>query len=157
MTATSLGVDDRGRRHIEEVVQREIIKSPQHILARRNFLPAARRDIFVVQEQEPESNVDIRVRGYSGDDEVVEGGVIAGVVGDVKEFGPGVRRRGGAGGAWDEVVAVVGSVADVGAAGLGGDVAGGGVYRAFVEGFDCTFDSQVDYAVAVDWTCKFCA
>ena len=65
----------------------------------------------------------------------------------MQEFGPGVEG-GGAGGTRDEVVAVVGPVADVGAAGLGGDVAGGGVYRTFVVGFDYTFDSQVDYASA---------
>ena len=84
-----------------------------------------------------------------GDDEVVEGGVVAGVVGDVQEFGPGVQGS-GAGVARNEVVAVVGPVADVGAAGLGGDVARGGVYRAFVEGFHCAFDSQVDYASVED-------
>ena len=145
MTATRLGVDDRVWRDLEEVVQREILKRPQHILPRLDFLPAARRDVFVVQQQEPESGIGIRIGGDSGDDEVVEGGVIAGVVRDVQEFGPGVEGR-GAGVARNKVVAVVGPVADVGAAGLGGDVARGGVYRAFVEGFDCPFDSQVDYA-----------
>ena len=155
MTAARLGVDDRVWRCLEEVVRREIIKSPQHILHRRDFLPAARRDIFVVQEQELESGIGIRIGGNSGDDEVVEGGVVAGVVGDVQEVGPSVEHR-GTGGARDEVVAVVGPVADVGAAGLGGDVAGVGVYRTFVNCFDCTFDSQVDYAsverVVGGWT-----
>ena len=145
MTATGLGVDDSAWRDLEEVVQCEIVKSLQHILPRRDILPAARRDVFVVQQQEPESGIGIRIGGDSGDDEVVEGGVIAGVVGDVQEFEPGIEGR-GAGVAGNEVVAVVGPVADVGAAGLGGDVARGGVYRACVEGFNCPFDSQVDYA-----------
>ena len=155
VTATGLGVDDHIRRDLEEVVECKIIKRPQHILPWRDFLPAARRDVFVVQEQEPEPGVGIRVGGDLGDDEVVEGGVVAGVVGDVQEFGPGVES-GGAGGARDEVVAVVRPVADVGAAGLGGDVARGGVDWAFVEGLDGTFDSQVDDAsvkrVVSGWT-----
>ena len=71
-------------------MQREIIKRPQHILPQRDFLPAARRDVFVVQEQEPEPRIGIRVSGDLGDDEVVEGGVVEGVVGDVQEVGPGV-------------------------------------------------------------------
>ena len=142
MTATGLGIDDHIRCDLEEVVQRDIIKRPQHVLARRDLLPAARRDVLVVQEREPESSVGVRVGGDLRDEEVVEGGVVAGIVGDVQKFGPGVEGR-GAGGARDEVVAVVGPVADVGAAGLGGDVARGGVDGTFVEGFDGTFDSQV--------------
>ena len=80
------------------------------------------------------------VGGDLRDEEVVEGGVVAGVVGHVQEFGPGVEGR-GAGGARDGIVAVVGPVADVGAAGRGGDVARGGVDGGFVDGFEGAFDS----------------
>ena len=114
VTATSLGVHDHVGRDLEEVVQRDIIKRPQHILPRRNFLPAARRDVLVVQEQEPEPGVGVGVGGDLRDEEVVEGGVVAGVVGHVQKLGPGVEGR-GAGGARDGVVAVVGPAADVGA------------------------------------------
>ncbi len=116
MTAPLLS-DDRARRDLEEVIEHIIpTKEPQHILPRRDLLPAARRDVCVVQDREPEPGVGIRVRGDASDDEVVEGAVVVGVVGDVEEFGPGVEGR-GAGGTGDDVFAVVGPVADVGVAG----------------------------------------
>ena len=84
MTAARFGVDHRLRRDFEEVVQCEIVKSPQHILPRRHFLPAARRDVLVVQEQEPESRVGVRIGGDLRDD---EGGVVAGTC---RSLDPGV-------------------------------------------------------------------
>ena len=108
MTAARLGGDHRLRRDFEEVVQCEIVKGPHHILPRRHFLPAARRAVFVVQQQEPESGVGFRIGEDLRDDEVVEGGVVAGVLAHVQELRPGVQGP-GAGGARDEVVAVVGS------------------------------------------------
>ena len=151
MTAPLLS-DDRARRDLEEVIEHGIpTKNPQHILPRRDLHPAARRDVCVVQDREPEPGVvDFRVRRDAADDEIVEGDVVAPVVGDVEEFGPGVEGR-GEGGAGDDVFAVVGPVADVGAAGLGSDVAGGGVYGTFVEGFNGTFDAQVDYVSVKEW------
>ena len=150
MTTSHRGLYNRIRRDLQEIVLIESVECPQHVLPRRDFLLATTdRGELEVQEQAPELGGGFGGGGNAGDEEVVEFGVKGAVVGEASEFGRSVEGV-GAGVAGSRVGAVVGAVAEVGAAGFGGDVAGARVDGCFVDGVVQAFDADVD-DVGSEW------
>ena len=106
------------------------------------LLTAADGRELVVDKQAPEFGRGFGVRPDGGDEEIVKGAVEGAVEGEIGDFGGDGEGVGG-GVRGGGVGVEVGAVAEVGAAGGGGDVLRTGVDGAFIDGGGGAFDAEV--------------